>query len=97
MLGWSRRRTLRVLYAAHVRSGGTLLSSESEGHGARYTVTKAALRRAFPDWFVSTENLEARVDALEDASKEHGKRLLLVATQTGANTRAIAGLKAKAA
>lgn len=94
MLGWSRDKTLRHLQAMDAQLNGTLLQRSEGGH---HSVTKAALRRAFPDWFETTENLEMRVDAIEDVQKRHGQRIQLVASHLGSVTRDVAELKTRAA
>lgn len=71
---------------------GTLLAP-SKGANRKYTVTLAALKKACPDMFASTENLEARVAVLEDGQKEHQTHLNLVARHVGSLTRDVSDLK----
>lgn len=95
MLGWTRRRTVRLLETIDAEVGGMLLTKRGTGSGRRYTVTKAALRRVMPDWFESVENLSSRVDALEDAQKTEIVRLNVVSAHVGTLTRDVSRLKIK--
>ena len=73
LLGWSHERTRRWLLAEHARSGNLVAGG---GKGFPYTVTLAALHRAFPDAFEPTAGLEAR-------GREQDTRLLRTATEVG--------------
>lgn len=81
LLGWSYKRTKRWLMLAHEACGGALL----DGGGARpYTVTLAALRRAYPDVFEPPPGLEARVEESEARTRELEEQVLQTATLIGA-------------
>jgi CII-binding regulator of phage lambda lysogenization HflD len=53
---------------------GGMLLIPSRGANRRYTVSLAALKRADPDAFAVVENLESRIDLIEDLQKQEVAR-----------------------
>jgi hypothetical protein len=83
------RRALKKLDAKH---GGALLVS-SEGRNRCYTFYPATLFALEPDLFAPVENLEARIDAAEDAVDEMRDNERAIVGQVRTNSRAIAKLR----
>lgn len=92
LAGWTYDRMKAHLLRLDAKSGGTLLR-KSAALNRRYTLLLPALRRMDADMFEPIENLEARVEALEEAQKCHETRAKLIAQQVSEITREVMASK----
>lgn len=82
----------RFLVALERRTGVAFIR-----RGTRWTIDVRALRRAYPDLFVSLASLsmEARLDELGEQLDAHAEEVRRLASQTEWNTRTIARLRGR--
>ena len=88
MMGVSYKVAKTALLRLNEEVGGMLLRP-SKGVNRQYTIRPAALKRACPDWFETTMNLEARVDAIEDLQKEEVARTNTIARTVGIDRKSV--------
>ena len=66
LTGWKYAKVQRYLVDKHEASGRTLMEQRGSGVGLRYRITRAALRRACPDWFISTATLVDQINEIRE-------------------------------
>lgn len=66
MIGWPRRKLVRHLKRMNAEHGGTLIKNVGTRLRPRWTVTLDALKQAAPQWLRDPEDVEARLEDLED-------------------------------
>jgi len=94
LANWSYDRMKSHLLRLNRACGGRLLVP-SVAPNRRFTLSLSALRRCAPDMFETIEDVSAQVEALLETTASIETKFDLIASQTGANTRDIAGLKSR--
>lgn len=92
-LGITHRQARERLKRLDAKHGGKVLLP-SCGANRRYTVVVAALRRLEPDYFAPVEDVESRLEQMEETLDEVRRHLRMLGAQVGQNSRDIARRRA---